>query len=434
MIEFINSLSLPINIVSVIQQQPHASKAMSGWVGICSLVTQTDRSQIYDIDLRYAWGDEIFNQFLFDCGWNQELLINCKSRGENRHKLIIYICDRSIDIPPDANRTLPPDFMIGRYWQSVTHIYIPDLDLIPIPDLNSIARTQGYATTINLSPHPNPSLKIDFPDEPTEHQQIGGLRTKGLHKFDRDGWPLVSIVTVVFNGKRYIEQTIQSVINQSYPNVEYIIIDGGSTDGTLDIIRKYDSYLNYWVSDPDRGIYNAMNKGTALASGRYIIHLNADDLLFDGSCLEFMQFAQPEANYMRSILKLNIDTNILTKDPPDRAYADFPDNILYRNKFFNLVRAFMPHPGFVGFRNSALLFKEQYKIISDTVMLTHKYRTETVHRSPEVMAIFRTGGASSNRAVMLAEMMQEISQAKGLGAKLSTWLQLQGIYLYYGDK
>lgn len=87
----------------------------------------------------------------------------------------------------------------------------------------------------------------------------------------------ISIITVVFNAKDTIEQTIQSVLNQSYDEVEYIVIDGGSTDGTLDIIKNYQSRISYWISEPDSGIYNAMNKGIERATGEIIAFLNSGD-------------------------------------------------------------------------------------------------------------------------------------------------------------
>lgn len=87
----------------------------------------------------------------------------------------------------------------------------------------------------------------------------------------------ISVITVCFNSVKTIEQTIRSVIMQDYCDIEYIIVDGGSTDGTLEIIRKYENYLSNWISEPDRGIYDAMNKGIDMATGEIIAFLNSDD-------------------------------------------------------------------------------------------------------------------------------------------------------------
>lgn len=89
--------------------------------------------------------------------------------------------------------------------------------------------------------------------------------------------PLVSVITIVYNGETHIEQTINSVLNQTYKNIEYIIIDGGSKDNTLSIIKKYESRLAYWVSEKDEGISDAFNKGIARATGEIIGIINADD-------------------------------------------------------------------------------------------------------------------------------------------------------------
>lgn len=89
--------------------------------------------------------------------------------------------------------------------------------------------------------------------------------------------PKVTIITVVYNGEKYLEQTIKSITNQTYKNIEYIIIDGGSKDRTIDIIKRYEPFISYWQSEPDKGIYDAMNKGLQKATGSIVAFLNADD-------------------------------------------------------------------------------------------------------------------------------------------------------------
>ncbi len=90
-------------------------------------------------------------------------------------------------------------------------------------------------------------------------------------------WPKISIVTPSFNQVQFLEETIRSVLLQGYPNLEYIIIDGGSSDGSIDIIRKYEAWLAYWISEPDRGQSNAINKGFSRSSGEIMAWINSDD-------------------------------------------------------------------------------------------------------------------------------------------------------------
>jgi glycosyltransferase involved in cell wall biosynthesis len=91
--------------------------------------------------------------------------------------------------------------------------------------------------------------------------------------------PLISIITVVLNGASTLERAIQSVTNQDFADLEYVIIDGGSTDGSLDIIRAHESDIGYWCSEPDAGLYDAMNKGIRASRGRWLLFLGADDVL-----------------------------------------------------------------------------------------------------------------------------------------------------------
>lgn len=92
--------------------------------------------------------------------------------------------------------------------------------------------------------------------------------------------PLVSIITITYNAERFLEKTILSIVAQTYPHIEYIIIDGKSKDGTLDIIKRYEQHISYWISEPDKGIYDAMNKGLEAAKGDYVWFMNAGDEIF----------------------------------------------------------------------------------------------------------------------------------------------------------
>ena len=98
--------------------------------------------------------------------------------------------------------------------------------------------------------------------------------------------PKVSIVTVTYNCVGTVEQTICNVLGQTYPNIEYSVIDGASTDGTREVIEKYASRLDYWVSEPDKGIYDAMNKGIKAATGEWILFRNAGDYFFKLTTVE----------------------------------------------------------------------------------------------------------------------------------------------------
>lgn len=110
--------------------------------------------------------------------------------------------------------------------------------------------------------------------------------------------PLVSIITVVYNGEKYLHQTIESVLSQTYSNIEYIIVDGGSTDNTIEIVKQYEDQIHSWVSEADDGLYDAMNKGIGLCSGELIGMINSDDW-YEEDAVETMVAAyleHPEKN------------------------------------------------------------------------------------------------------------------------------------------
>ncbi len=110
--------------------------------------------------------------------------------------------------------------------------------------------------------------------------------------------PKISIITVSYNAEPYIERTIKSVIQQTYRPVEYLVIDGNSKDGTSDIIRKYESSIDYWVSEPDKSHFDAMNKGIEKCNGDYILILNSGDKLKDENSLTHIMKGSNQADFI----------------------------------------------------------------------------------------------------------------------------------------
>ena len=126
-------------------------------------------------------------------------------------------------------------------------------------------------------------------------------------------YPKISIITVSYNQVDFIESNIKSVIAQNYPNVEHIIIDAGSTDGTLDILKKYDKQLN-WISEPDNGQSDGLNKGFKKASGEIIGWINSDDALYENALYEVAKFFQENSNEIAVVgdqMIIDEDNNIV---------------------------------------------------------------------------------------------------------------------------
>lgn len=146
-------------------------------------------------------------------------------------------------------------------------------------------------------------------------------------------FPRISIVTPSLNQGQYLEQTILSVIGQNYPNLEYIIIDGGSTDNSIEIIKKYDREIKYWISEPDKGQSCAINKGFQIATGEILAWLNSDDIympgilnsvfkffltnqpgIYFGECIHFEQDNNRLISWGSQVSQLNKELDLFTVD------------------------------------------------------------------------------------------------------------------------
>jgi len=204
----------------------------------------------------------------------------------------------------------------------------------------------------------------------------------------------ISIITVVLNNKHYIEDCIQSVVGQTYPDFEYIIVDGGSTDGTIEIIRKYEKYISKWISEPDCGIYDAMNKGIELASGDVVGILNSDDF-YSASDVIGQVMDEFESKGVDSVFA---DLVYVKRDKPDEVIRYYQSSNFHPQKF---AYGWMPaHPTFFVKRccyERYGHFKTDYKIAADYELLVRFLSKHKVSFSyiPRVIIKMRSGGVST---------------------------------------
>lgn len=195
------------------------------------------------------------------------------------------------------------------------------------------------------------------------------------------------MITPSWNSATYIEKTILSVINQTYRNVEYIIIDGGSSDGTLDIIRKYESSIDYWVSETDDGMYQAINKGMQRASGEIVAYLNSDDLYYPDTLEKVVNFF--DDNSSAELVYGNLD---FIDEEGNKLFAQiYPRFNL--NLFINANCSMIGQPA--AFWRSSLLkktgmFDESLKMAADFEFFIRAGMFGRIMYTPNVFAAFRT--------------------------------------------
>jgi len=228
--------------------------------------------------------------------------------------------------------------------------------------------------------------------------------------------PLITVITVVYNGEKYLEETIQSVINQTYPNVEYIIIDGGSTDGTIDIIKKYEDYVDYWVSEKDGGIYDAMNKGIDLSTGTWINFMNAGDIFITNKVLKDSL----------KIFTIN-DIAIIYSDVIVK-FGDY--GVLKKAYNINKINYFMPFQHQCSFTKSSIIkeckFDTNFKLAADYDLFLSQYQKgKKFYYLNKPIAEVSSGGVSDSQRNLVRKEYYSI-QKKNNVAKFKNRM-----YYYY---
>lgn len=228
----------------------------------------------------------------------------------------------------------------------------------------------------------------------------------------------ISIITICFNAVNTIEETILSVINQTFNNIEYIIIDGGSTDGTVDIIKKYAHYLTFWISEPDNGIYDAMNKGASHSSGDWIGYINAGDKYVNSRVLEKI-------------------ANNLYQRSPDVLYGDLKLNYSFGQfiskpqELTNFNRCFpFSHPA--SFVKTEILkhkyFDLKYKIVADYNLFYSIYSEGgTFFYLPILIAEFEAEDGVSSKNILSS--FKEVSKINGTVDKMGWHVKYLNLFI-----
>lgn len=186
----------------------------------------------------------------------------------------------------------------------------------------------------------------------------------------------ISVITVCYNAVDGIEKTILSVLNQNCSNIEYIIIDGGSNDGTEEIIRKYADKIDYWISEPDNGIYDAMNKGIRVATGDFLIFINSDDVLF---CIpnEELELVKKDDLYLGLCGCIEVEHGKIQKP------------------FFNWkmkLRNGLPHQALFYKKEFMHLYETKWKIVADYNLNLSLYKSQKcIYLSEKIISQHRAG-------------------------------------------
>lgn len=243
------------------------------------------------------------------------------------------------------------------------------------------------------------------PQESASRAAEGGLRLSGNQRASRPGEPLVSIVTICLDAAATIEQTITSVQRQTYPNVEYVVVDGGSADGTLEILRRHESTIDYFVSEPDGGLYKAMNKALGLASGEFVLVLNADDWYADDAVETLVRAKGYSGKDIVSALAEYVDADGRS------------DGVLRSMPFDASMRLRMP------LRHETMLvpaavydrfgpYDESLRVIADFAFTLRLFEAGLTHYEvPRPLLHFRKTGVSSTSPDLLARERRQLVAA-----------------------
>lgn len=223
-----------------------------------------------------------------------------------------------------------------------------------------------------------------------------------------NSFPKISIVTPNFNGGKYLEETINSVLNQNYPNLEYIIIDGGSTDNSVEIIKKYADNLAYWISEPDEGLYHAIQKGFDKSTGEIMAWINSDDMYIHKSFSIVSEIFSsfPKVNWLLGMPSAYDEQGRIIRIDKFKRWSKFD----YYTKEFQWIQQES-----VFWRRSLWektnSLNTSYKLAADLELWTRFFRHDKLYVTTALLSGFRT---RSKNQLSLEQLDQYILEAGGI--------------------
>lgn len=222
--------------------------------------------------------------------------------------------------------------------------------------------------------------------------------------------PKISVITVCYNAILDIEATLKSVINYELPNLEYIVIDGASNDGTVEMIKKYEEKISYWISEPDKGIYSAMNKGIDIAKGDFVCFINAGDLLKEIP-IKVLKNNKNDLN----AFPVKLSTNKIR-------YPKLSNRLKLENTF--------PHQGCFYKRDEFLEFDSNYKVFADFSLNQQMYKNnKSIKIFDKPIVAYHDLGGISNDKKFSKEFFDIIQNNFGWKYRILSWFlfKIKGI-------
>jgi glycosyltransferase involved in cell wall biosynthesis len=254
-------------------------------------------------------------------------------------------------------------------------------------------------------------------------------QTSGRLNQPTPNYPLITVIVAVYNGVRTLQQCIDSIAQQSYPAKELIVIDGASTDGTVEIVEQNKEKIAYWVSEPDRGIYNAWNKGLEQVKGEWICFLGADDYFLDKNVLE--QAAKCLAMLPDNICVAYSQVMLLNTEEALYPIGEPWEKIKKRFKQFMCI----PHQGVLHRRRLFEVhgpFDESFRIAGDYDLLLRDLKTSDAFFIPNlILTVMRLGGVSTDPGNALAGLREFRRAQLNNGLRFPGWVWLTAVARAY---